>query len=168
MFWILLLIVIGVTYSIGSISGAPWVPMRKTDLVRVVKILNLYNSKTKNFIELGSGDGRLLEAAAATGWQTTGYEISLLPLFLSFWRRIFSKQKFSVKVKNFWTADLQGVDAIFAFLLPSTLPRFKEKMEKELIQQTLVISYVWPIPGWKPVIIDAPARQAKIFVYERP
>ena len=97
MIWIVLLIIIGASYSIGAISGAPWVPMRKTDLARVVTILNSHNLKNKSFIELGSGDGRLLEAAAAIGWQATGYEISLLPLTLSFWRRIFSKRGLQLK-----------------------------------------------------------------------
>lgn len=164
---IIILIVVGITFSIASRSAAPWVPMRKTDVTRVVNILQSRNFTNKNFIELGSGDGRLLQAVAQAGWQATGYEISLLPLALSFFRWLGSSPKFRVKVKNLWKADLKSTDAVFIFLMPHSLPRFKEKVETELKPGALVISYVWPVPGWNGAEIHMLPGQNKIYVYER-
>lgn len=164
---IIILLIIGITFSIASLSAAPWVPMRQSDVTRVVSILQTRNLLPKNFVELGSGDGRLLQAVARAGGKAVGYEISVLPLCITGWRWLITQPKFSVKIKNFWAADFEKTDAIFVFLMPQSLVKFTEKIGPRLKTGTVVISYVWPIPGWESVEQQLSVGENKIFVYER-
>ena len=164
---VVIILIIGITFSIASLSAAPWVPMRQSDVQRVLVIIKSAKVTRKNFLELGSGDGRLLAAVAGLGWKATGYEISVLPLLISFTRRVFSKFAYTVKMKNFWTAPIKDAAVIFVFLIPRTLVRFKNKIEQEAAPGTIVINYVWPIPGWEPVAVLTAPGASKLYVYER-
>lgn len=163
---IIILLIIGITFSIGAVSAAPWVPMRVTDVQRVIAILQKIKPG-QNFVELGSGDGRLLAAVSALGYNGTGYEISVLPLIISWLRKLFSKSSYRVYVKNFWQADLSEANIIFTFLIPRVLEKYKTKAETETKPGTIFINYVWPIPGWEPILIDKISGHNTIYVYER-
>ena len=70
-------------------------------------------------------------------------------------------------MKNFWKVDLSEMDIIFFFLMPSIIPKLKEKFEKELKPNTKIIVYVWGIKGWEPKKIDKEEKRPKIYLYER-
>lgn len=167
MIWLaLILLVITATFSYGSLSAAPWVPMHKRDVQRIVSLL--LNLPTGSIIyELGCGDARVSAALANAGYNVTGFEISILPFCLALFRRLKSPRKFSLKYKSFWSADFSQANAIVMFLMPAANKKLKEKFMSELSTGAQVVSYVWPIPGWTPVTIDRQPGSPDIFHYIR-
>lgn len=149
---IIIILVFLLTFIFASFSAAPWVWIRKHDIKRVIKFVK----PCDKFYDLGCGDARLLSAAAKKGAKAIGFEISLLPYLISKFR-----PGIQVKYQNFWHANLSNADIIYFFLMPKALPKLKQKLEQELKPGTRVISYIFQIPGWKPIKID----NNKIYLY---
>lgn len=161
----LILFVITATYAIGAKSAAPWVPMRSDDLSRVLKILQQF-PEIKKIVELGAGDGRLLARTAESGYQSEGYEISLLPFVIAQVRKIVRHLTYKIYYRSFWGADLSTANAVYFFLLPQVLEKTKNKLLAELKPGSLILSYTWGLPGMTPIIIDTAPERPKIFVYQ--
>lgn len=158
------------TYAFAGLSAAPYLPTRKNDLERFIALAQI--KPGEKVVDLGSGDGRLLFAAAEKGAVAVGYEISLFPYFLSrfrLWRKIrqgkIKKNQIEIKCRDFWGADLLDADVIYLFLMPRPNKKFAA-MAKNLKKGTRLLAYVWPIPGYKPLKIDDTPNRAKIYLYQ--
>lgn len=148
-FWIFFIFfIILVTYAYGSWRAAPWVPMWNKDVKRFLRLAQI--KPGDKVYDLGSGDGRLVYAAALAGANAQGFEISLLPYLISKLRMLFYKGSGTYKIsyQDFWKADLRDADAVYFFLMPKIMDKMKIKLERELKPGTKVISYVFSIPGW--------------------
>ena len=86
----ILIFIVLATFAYGSKRGAPWIPTRKDDVERFLKLIKIEPGQT--VIDLGSGDGRLLFACAKKGAIAKGYEVAILPYLVSKWRQTFSKE----------------------------------------------------------------------------
>lgn len=161
----LILLAITLTYAYGAKSAAPWVPMRADDLERVLKILQQF-PEVKKIIELGAGDGRLLALTSQSGYESEGYEISLLPFVIAQVRKFTHKLNYKIYYRSFWGADLKSADAVYFFLMPQILEKTKVKLLAELKPGSLILSYTWGLPGLNPILIDQVPERPKIFVYK--
>ena len=86
-----------------------------TQLVqRQSKISNNPSKHVKKFIDLGSGDGRVVIAAAQAGYQATGIELNPVLVSLSYIAayRAGVLSKVSFRMNDFWSINLQDYDAI--------------------------------------------------------
>ncbi len=162
---ILVVIFLG-TYGYASYSGAPWLPTRKGDVGRALKLAGV-NSGQKLY-DLGCGDGRLIFAAAREGATAVGFEISVLPYLLAKVRILSAgvSGNCSVAYKSFWNVSMADADVVYVFLTPNINPRMKEKLEKELRKGAKVISYAFPIEGWQPLKVDKFKNRPDIYLYE--
>lgn len=109
--------------------GAPFLPTLGKQVGASLELIDLKPGQT--LLELGSGDGRLLIAAAKKGVNAVGYELNpLLVLYSRFRTRKYGK---NVKViwGNYWTKRWPKADGIFVFLLP----RYMKKLDKKIIQE---------------------------------
>lgn len=72
------------------------------------------NTASKRFIDLGSGDGRVVIAAAQAGYQATGIELNPVLVSLSYVAayRAGVLSKVSFRMKDFWSINLREYDAI--------------------------------------------------------
>jgi SAM-dependent methyltransferase len=165
-----ILIIIGfailLSFAYAGLQGAPFVPTRKKDVKRFLKIADI--KAGQKMYDLGCGDGRLICAAANAGANAEGLEISILPFILSHIRRFFSKESGKIKIsyKNVWNTNLCTADLIYVWLMPEALPKLKTKFEKELKKGTKIITYVWPIEGWTPIIQDEVKGYPNLFLYK--
>ena len=149
---LLLLIIVTlllVSFAIGGFVGAPWVPTRKPDIEAVLDAALLSHGQL--FIELGCGDGRLVAAAAKRGARAVGYEINPLLWLLAVLRTIRYYPRARVRLANFWPVSLAKADVVMAFLMPKFMPKLAAKAKGELKPGTRLISYIFQIPGKKPV-----------------
>ncbi|MBI4281219.1 class I SAM-dependent methyltransferase [Candidatus Uhrbacteria bacterium] len=155
------------SFAYAGLRGAPWVPTWGVDVERFLKLANIQPGQ--KMYDLGCGDGRIVSAAARVGARAQGFEVSLLPYLLARARNLLSpkKNRFALRYKDFWYADLHDADVVYVFLMQKIYPRLKEKLEKELRPGAKVITYVWPIPGWTPTTTDTKANQPPLFLYER-
>ncbi len=164
---VIIIFIILLTFIYAGWLGAPWVPTHKIDIERFLKLANI--KPGQKMYDLGCGDGRLLCAAARSGAKAYGFELSILPFIIANIYRLLQKNKGDIKIfyADFWRADLSDADIIYFFLMPKVYPRLKEKLEKELKKGARVITYVWPIPGWTPVIKDELKNYPNMFLYQR-
>jgi len=119
-----------------------------------------------NFIELGAGNGLILQEAAKRGTQACGYEISLFPYFIGKIRNIFSQKKFTLKYRNFWSINLKNANIVYFFLLPDVMPKISQKLKAECQPGTKVISYVFAVPDLKLINIDKMENRPNLYLYE--
>lgn len=155
------------TYFLGGVSAAPWVPTHSYDVERLISLGKI--KAGEKVYDLGCGDGRLLVPLARLGAQTVGYEISLLPILIFKIKTRFKNQpNLKILYKNFWKQNLRDADVVVFFLLPKIFPRLKKKLFAELKPGTRVISCCWPLPNLAPAAIDAPPNRLKFYLYEIP
>ncbi|KAG8598827.1 hypothetical protein GDO81_002759 [Engystomops pustulosus] len=106
----------------------PYLPSGKTQTANVVKLLQ---GRKGRLVDLGSGDGRLVFAAASLGFRSTGYELN--PILL-----------------NWAKADLSDYKNVTVFLAPSVGETLKKKLADELPDDARVIVCRFPLSGWSP------------------
>jgi hypothetical protein len=147
MMWLGLLAVI-LPFAVGAWLGAPYVPILRRDYEPVLDLADLKAGQT--LIDLGSGDGRLLRAAARRGYHGIGYEINpflYLASLLVTWRY---RRIVRIHLADFWRVSLPPADAIYVFLIDRHMARLDRKLKTELTHATPVISFVFRIPGRTP------------------
>jgi hypothetical protein len=155
----LILLVLTLPFAIGAIIGAPYVPILVRDRRRVLELAELKSGQT--LVDLGSGDGRFLRAAAAHGIHGIGYEINPFLVLVSrlvCWRY---RKLVTIRTTNFWHTKLPPADAIYVFGLDRLAARLVHKFETELDKPTEVVAYIFELPGHTPV-----RRLNNAYVYE--
>lgn len=163
------MVVLG-TAAYAGVKAAPWLPVFKKDIKRIINLAQLRD--TDVVYDLGSGDGRILiglaHNSAATFW---GYEVSFLPYL---WSRLkilllgLSRQV-EIRFADFYMRDLGQATVVFCFLTPKAMAKLGPKFIKELQPGTKIISYSFAIPDWEPEIVNRPDdKRIPIFVYRVP
>lgn len=164
---LLLIIFLCILATAALASEAPWIPMRKRDVKRFIKLAEIKPGQI--MYDLGCGDARLVCAAAEAGANAKGVELSLIPFVLANIKKAFSTKRSMITIlyQSLWKTNLRDADLIYVWLTPESLPGLKEKFERELKKGAKVVTYVWRIEGWDPVHIDKRANEHKLFLYQR-
>jgi SAM-dependent methyltransferase len=144
-------------------SAAPWVPTRRRDMERILKIADIKSGEI--FYDLGCGDGRLITEASRVGAKAVGFDISLMSYFMARARIALERSNAEVSFKNFFRQNLSDADIVYLFLTPPAMPKLKKKLETELKKGARVISYVFSIPGLKLVAADKQPGRQTIYLY---
>lgn len=158
---LILLIILVIPFGLGAVLGAPYVPILRKQSRDLLEIAQLKPGQT--LVDLGSGDGRLLRAAAARGIHCIGYEINpylVLVSRLVCWRY---RHLVIIHTADIWRTKLPPADAIYIFALDRYMQRLDTKFTNEISVPTKVISYVFEIPGRTPI-----RRTPNTFVYQYP
>ena len=152
----------------GTPYGAPFVPMDRQVVERVMDLADVRTGKV--FCDLGSGDGRLVIAAALRGAKARGVEIDRTRVLYSrFWIWLLRIKNAEVIEGNLFDQDLRDVDVLNLYLLPQTNEKLIPKLEQELKKGTLVVATGFKVGDWKPVKIDPNGvRYGPIYVYKKP
>lgn len=147
-----------ISLGIGALSFAPWVPMRKRDLERVVRLAEAKSGEI--FYDLGCGDGRtVLAIAKQSGVKAIGIELAFPMYAVCKIRQWLSRSKAQFLWRNLFHTDISNADVIYVFGMPKKLAdRFRKKLEQECKPGTRVLSYVFTIEGWTPEVVDKPTE----------
>ena len=146
----LLVIVTIVSCAVGLIFlsvvlyGAPYLPTRRTRILEAIDLLDLQPGQL--LLELGSGDGRILRAAARRGIRGIGYELNP---FLVIYSRVLNlryRGLIHIKLENYWQSILPPCDGIYVFLLNPYMTRLDAKLTREIQRPVKVLSFAFPIP----------------------
>jgi len=127
-----------------------WVP---TPPALVEKMLDMARVTAADFVvDLGSGDGRNVIAAAKRGARGLGVEYDPDMVLLS--QRKAEEEGVADKARfvrgDMFEADLSQATALVLFLLPANLERLKKKF-LELPPGTRIVNNGYRIPGWEEV-----------------
>ncbi|MBW3538256.1 hypothetical protein KY386_02060 [Candidatus Parcubacteria bacterium] len=146
---VLALILIGAGFGLGAVLGAPYLPVLRRDVEALLDLAAL--KPGEHLIDLGSGDGKLLKAAARRGLRATGYEINPLLYLVSrlnCWRY---RRLVTIHLADFWRVPWPPAEAIYVFLIGRYMAKLDRQMQRRLQRPTRVVSYVFEIPGRRPV-----------------
>lgn len=127
--------------------GAPYVPTLSRQKKTALDMLDLKPGQI--LYELGSGDGRILKAAAERGIKTVGIELNPLLVLVSYIITIKQRKNVRIIWGNFWKKDIKEADGIFVFLLDKYMVRLDKKIKDEHTKTVKLASYAFAIPAKK-------------------
>lgn len=138
---------LGLSWFAGS--DAPFVPTKMDKIKKVLKMAGV--KRGKKFYELGSGDGRVVIAAAKLGAESFGIEQSWIRVLYSryrAWRLGLKKARFFHG--NIFSSNYHDADIVYIFLLQKGVNKLEQKLKKELRKKTIVITQTYHFQHWKP------------------
>jgi len=143
-----LLVVIGLgLFGYVIAFGAPYLPTLKPQISQALKLIDL--KPGQKLYELGSGDGRVVLAAARAGMTVTGYELNPILVLLANYR-LRRYPNANVKLSNFWKVNLADADGIFVFLLPKYMTKLDNKIIHDCRKPVKLVSFAFEITTRKP------------------
>ena len=129
MMWLAIAIIaVVVCFAAVLLFGAPYLPTLTPQVKAALQLADLKPGDT--LLELGSGDGKVLIAAAKQGINVVGYELNPLLVTYSWLRTRRYRRHVKIIWGDFWRKDWPKAEAIFVFLLP----RYMSKLNKKVIQ----------------------------------
>ncbi len=132
-------------------KGVPYVSTGASKSDRMMTLAGV--GEGTKVIDLGSGDGEICFAAARRGALATGFEANPILVGIARWR---AKRRGVDARVHFVRADLWTVpfpkdtDVVCAYLLPKLYGRLWEKLRRELVPGTKVVSHAFKFPDVSP------------------
>lgn len=159
-FWVIIGIVL--LFGIVVFRGAPYLPSKKRDLQTAFSKLYKLDEKD-TLVDIGSGDGVVLRAAAKRGAKAVGYEINPVLVVLS---RLLSwrDSRVSVRWADFWLTKLPDeTTVVYTFGESRDIAKMAKYVSSEsarLGKALYFISYGFDVPD-----LVAHAQEGPYFLY---
>jgi 16S rRNA A1518/A1519 N6-dimethyltransferase RsmA/KsgA/DIM1 with predicted DNA glycosylase/AP lyase activity len=148
MSWQLLAIILVLLFGFVLLFGAPYVPTLKPQTEQALDLLNLKPGQT--LLELGSGDGRVMRAAAARGLHVVGYELNPILVVVSLVVTWKYRKQVRVVWGSIWRQEWPRAEGVFIFMIDRFMPRLNKRFEVYASGAPLrVVSFAYKIPNKK-------------------
>lgn len=169
--------------------GAPYLPTFSNKLNLMFELIRRHHDKQNlqkrtcfgppvlKFVDLGSGDGRVVFRAAREGIfnLSVGYEINpALHLWANLRKLVTPKYWSTTKfqLRDLWNTRLQSYDVVAVYGLAPIMDKLGKKLESELKPGSIVVSNVFPFPQWKASVVkneDGGMSSGKgVYLYQVP
>lgn len=136
------------SFGLVVFFGAPYLPTLNNQKIAALELLSLKPGQT--LIEAGSGDGRVLKAAAERGLYAVGYELNPLLVIISWFVTMKHRDKVRIVWGNYWSKNWKEADGVYVFLYTKYMKKLDDKLSK-LGKSVKLVSVIYRIPGKKPV-----------------
>lgn len=126
----------------------PYVPATDTQVSNVMKALS---QRSGTVLDIGSGDGRIVLAAAKQGFYAKGVELNRWLVYYSrfrAWRLGVSRQAGFFRA-DLWKHDLRQYDNVVIFGVEQMMSDLEKKVLKEVSPDSLVVACRFQFPGLK-------------------
>ena len=160
--FLLLLVIVLFFFTVFDLFlELPYVGAKREMVSTIVKLAQIEKGET--VVDLGSGDGRLLIAAAKKGAKAICYEINpfLIAVTLIHTKLEGLGNQVWIQRENLWKADLAVADIIFVYAKRKSMQKFEDFVYKNAQKGTRVIVNTNPFPNVKPQ-----KALGKIFLYK--
>jgi len=157
-------------------------PFAATPDTVVTAMLKMAGTTSRDLVvDLGSGDGRLV-IAAAKEFGARGYGVDIDENLVDYARRKAAEAGVSERAKfdhrDLFKTDLSSADVVTIYLLPTIMDRVAAKLAAELKPGTRVVTHDYQLPGWRIERVhtmDAPEKDdvtskriAELYLYVMP
>lgn len=161
MFTWMLLIVLALTLAVSFVVafGPPYVPTLKRNMEAALDLLDLKPGQT--MLELGSGDGRVLVAAAKRGINVIGIELSPVLVIISWLRTRRYRKHVRIIWGSYFGRKWPPADAIFTFMIPRQMKRLDRRIKRWHTKPIRLASFAFTIPDKEPI-----KTKNGVFLYE--
>lgn len=154
---VVLIILIGgllAIFLLPAMIGAPYIPTHRHQAVQAFKELRPLD-KNDLLIDIGSGDGAVLNAAMQTGsGRAIGYEINPLLVMISRWRLRKYDGRARVFWRNFWHVNPpHNMSVVYTFGESRDIKKMHnlaQKWANQTGQNIDFVSYAFTVPGHVP------------------
>ncbi len=147
--FLILFLIFFIFMILGSFSAAPFVPSSMGNIDGILRYAKL--KKNQKFVDLGSGDGRLV-LKAVEQYGVLGIGVEMNP-FLVWYSRLWAKLRRQDRVVyicgSLFDYPLSQCDVIYFFLLPKTMKKMVPRIRSECRKGTLIISHGFEAHGLK-------------------
>lgn len=134
------------SFLLPVLFGPPYVPTLRLNIKAALDLLDLKPGQT--LIDLGSGDGRVLIAAAKRGLYAVGIEMSLLLVIVSYIRTRPYRKQVRIIWGNYFYTHWPQADGIFSFMIQYQMRKLDERIERWRADKPVkVASFAFQIPG---------------------
>jgi SAM-dependent methyltransferase len=146
-----------------ALSGQPWVPANEKRIHRALELAGLKPGEV--LYDLGSGDGRVL-IAAACDFDARAWGVELSPLLCALaWIKVQSAgvgPRVRLQCGSYYHAEIENADVVYIYLTSGNANRLSKKLADELKPGARVVSVSADLSGWQVDTID---REELIFLY---
>ena len=151
---------------------APYVPSPQNVVEKMLEIAQVKPHEV--VFDLGSGDGRVLIAAAQM-FAAKGVGIEISPKEVKTSREKIVRLKLDDRIKviegDLMQQDFSGADVVTIYLLTGANDQLKPILEKQLKPGSRVVSHDYPFRGWTPAKVEkveAFKREHTLYLYQMP
>ena len=139
--------VILLIFGLTVFRGAPYVPTHRQQVEQALDLLDLKKGDT--VVDLGSGDGVFLKAAAKRGLTAYGYEINPILCVIAWLRCWKYRKRVHILWRDFWfSAFPSGTKGVFVFTAGPFISKLEAKCLSESNQQHFkMVSYGFQLQG---------------------
>lgn len=128
----------------------PFVPSPQEVVNRMIELAGV--GKNDTVYDLGSGDGRIVIAAAKKGARAIGFEIDpeLVQQSRENIRKAGLQELAEIRNQDILTVDVSGASVVTMYLLPDVNLKLKPNLLKQLKPGSRVVSHAFDMGDWKP------------------
>jgi len=147
-----LLLVIAGIYMIWSwINQTPFYPSSARRLVNLINSGEIKLPEHPKFVDIGSGDGRIVDAMANLCEISEGVEFNP---YLSLWSKLklFLKRKQNTKIYNqdFFKHDFSKYNVAYLYIFNEQIHRLQKKLFEEMPKGSILITNTFKIKDVEP------------------
>lgn len=140
---------------VGMLIITPFYPSRTKDLDKIWEELKPEIKKDLekvNFVDVGSGEGRVVRWAAKKGMNAYGIELNPFLTLYSRFRGFISpnRKRITTLNQNFNHQDFSKYDVVYLYIYREHMDTLLPKFEKELKNGSLIISNVFKFTDKEP------------------
>ncbi len=146
--------------SYSMFRGAPFAALSKDRIITMFELLQ--PARKKLFLDIGSGDGRIVIEASKRGLISYGYEINPLLVFISRINLKKNKANGQILLKDYWREDFSKFDYVTVWGVPTMMKRLEKKLLKELKPGAKVVSNHLKFPKW-----NSKSQKNDVYLYIR-
>ncbi|CAL8313888.1 ATP synthase subunit C lysine N-methyltransferase [Gadus morhua] len=127
----------------------PFVPATTTQVENVLKVLR---TRSGTLVDIGSGDGRIVIAAAKRGFHASGFELNPWLVWYSRYRawREGVHHSTSFHISDLWKVSFAEYSNVVIFGVPQMMDQLELKLSSDLQSTARVVACRFPFPSWVP------------------
>ncbi len=145
---LIIILVVSLLFGLVVLFGPPFLPTTRRNLDAALDLLEIGPGET--LLDLGSGDGRVLVAAAQREAFVVGIELNPILVAVSWLRTIPYRKQVRIIWGNYFMVKWPHADSIFTFMISRQMSKLDKRINKWRAGRPVKLaSFAFTIPDKK-------------------